>query len=227
MLLRMIGDDLRRKAQWCYGSDRPPALLKVLFSDGTMAMIFYRLMQWSRRRRLAPLEMVFNKANAVCCQCIIGRGAEFGPGLVLIHAMGIVINGQVRGGANVSIEHQVTIGAERRVSPTLGDDVFIGAGAKIYDVPPHSTAVGIPARPVWRSTPLRLMDDVPEPPDWLVSADEPPPRADQPGVAVLRDGALGVAMPPAPGPGDWPPSGGGAPEGACGPTGPSGDSARC
>ena len=51
-------------------------------------MILYRLMQWSRRRRLAPLEMVFNKLNAVFCNCIIGRGAEFGPGLVLIHSDG-------------------------------------------------------------------------------------------------------------------------------------------
>src|SRR5439155_4625605 len=130
-MLRTIGTDLRRKALWCYESDRWPAVLKVLFTDGTAAMIVYRLMQWSRRYHLKPLEMVFNKLNAVCSNCIIGRGAEFGPGLVLIHATGVVINGRVRGGSNVSIEHQVTIGAERRQSPTIGNDVFIGAGAKI------------------------------------------------------------------------------------------------
>jgi serine O-acetyltransferase len=144
-------------------------LLKVLVADGTAAMILYRLMQWSRRWRLAPLEMVFNKLNAVCCNCIIGRGAEFGPGFVLIHSTGIVINGQVRGGSNVHHEHQVTIGAERRQAPTLGSDVFIGAGAKVIgpvrigdgakvganavvvdDVPPYSTVVGIPAKIVRR-----------------------------------------------------------------------------
>src|SRR5262249_15123456 len=119
--------------------------------------------------RLVPLEMIFNKLNAICSNCIIGRGAEFGPGLVLIHATGIVINGRVRGGCNVYIEHQVTIGAERSASPTIGSDVFIGAGAKIIgavtigdgarvganavvvdDVPPHTTVVGIPARVVRR-----------------------------------------------------------------------------
>ncbi|MEO6810605.1 MAG: serine O-acetyltransferase [Isosphaeraceae bacterium] len=167
MLLQLIRADLRRKALWLYESDRPAAVLKVLLTDGTAAMILYRLMQWSRRRGLPPLEMVFNRLNTICCNCIIGRGADFGPGLVLVHATGVVINGQVRGGPDVTIEHQVTIGAERRQSPTLGAGVFIGAGAKVigsvtigpgariganavvlHDVPAHATAVGIPARVV-------------------------------------------------------------------------------
>ncbi len=168
-LWKTIGTDLRQKALWCYESDRWPAMLKVLLTDGTAAMVLYRLMQWSRRWRLVPLEMLFNKLNAVFCNCIIGRGAEFGPGFVLIHSTGIVINGNVRGGCRVHLEHQVTIGAERRQSPTLGDGVFIGAGAKIvgavaigdeariganavvvHDVPAYATAVGIPARVVRR-----------------------------------------------------------------------------
>jgi serine O-acetyltransferase len=166
-LVGTILADLRQKALWCYESDRWHAVLKVLLTDGTAAMILYRLMQWSRRYRLLPLEVIFNKLNVVCCNCIIGRGAEFGPGFVLIHSTGVVINGQVRGGARVHVEHQVTVGAERRQSPVLGDDVFLGAGAKVLgavrigegariganavvvqDLPPHCTAVGIPARVV-------------------------------------------------------------------------------
>lgn len=166
-LFRTIVGDLRRKAHWCYESDRWTAVVKVLLTDGTMAMLYYRLMQWSHRRRLWPLAMLCNKANTVFCNCIIGRGAEFGPGFVLIHATGVVINGNVRGGSNVFIEHQVTIGAERRQTPVLGNDVFVGAGAKILgsvvvgdgarvganavvvrDVPANSTVVGIPARVV-------------------------------------------------------------------------------
>ncbi|HEX5498700.1 MAG TPA: DapH/DapD/GlmU-related protein [Thermomicrobiales bacterium] len=167
-----IAGDLRAKARWCYESDRWPAVVKTLLTDGTPAMILYRLMQWARRWRLTPLEMLFNKLNAVCCHCIIGRGAEFGPGFVLIHSSGVVINGRVRGGRDVRLEHQVTIGAERRQAPKLGDDVFIGAGAKVIGpveigdgarvganavvvdhVPPHSTVVGIPARVVRRRAP--------------------------------------------------------------------------
>jgi serine O-acetyltransferase len=166
-MFRLLAADLAAKAQWCYGSRRWPAVVKTLLTDGTAAMIWYRLMQQARRWRLVPLEMLANKLNAICCNCIIGRGAEFGPGLVLIHSTGVVINGQVRGGKHVYIEHQVTIGAERRESPVLGDRVFIGAGAKIIgcvtigsdariganavvidDVPAGATVVGIPARVV-------------------------------------------------------------------------------
>ncbi len=164
-LVRTIAQDIREKSLWCYENDRPRDLLKTLVTDGTAAMILYRLMQRSRRYRLPTLEAIFNKLNSVLCNCIIGRGAEFGPGFVLIHSTGVVINGSVRAGSSVRIEHQVTIGAERRRAPVIGDGVFIGAGAKIIgpvtvgdgafvganavvvdDVPPGHTAVGIPAR---------------------------------------------------------------------------------
>lgn len=166
-LIRLVWSDLRAKAEWCYESRRLPAVVKVLLTDGTPAMIWYRLMQWARRWRLSPLEMLFNRLNTMLCGCIIGRGAEFGPGFVLIHSLGVVINGNVRGGSNVKIEHQVTIGAEKRQSPVIGNDVFVGAGAKIIgpvrlgdgakiganavvltDIPAGATAVGIPAKVV-------------------------------------------------------------------------------
>jgi len=168
-LFRLLASDIRAKAEWNYGRVSTGTVVKALLTDGTPAMVWYRLMQWARRWRLVPLEMLFNRINSCFCNCIIGRGAEFGPGLVLIHGTGIVINSAVRAGANVKLEHQVTIGAERRQSPTLGDDVFVGAGAKVLgpvtigtgarvganavvidDVPAHSTVVGIPARVVRR-----------------------------------------------------------------------------
>jgi serine O-acetyltransferase len=119
-MFAMLRQDLRRKAQWMYGSDRWPAVLKVLLTSGTMAMILYRLMQWSRRYRLVPLELIFNKLNAVCCDCIIGRGAEFGPGLVFVQSTGLVINGRVRGGSNVTLYHQVTLGGGAGPGPRPG-----------------------------------------------------------------------------------------------------------
>ncbi|MBA4067318.1 MAG: serine acetyltransferase [Isosphaera sp.] len=140
------------------------AVLKVLLTDGTAAMVWYRLMQWAQRNRLGPLAMVFNRVNTIFCGCVIGRGAEFGPEFVLIHSDGVFINASVRGGARVFVEHQVTIGAEGRESPRLGSDVFIGAGAKItggltvgdgariganavvlHDVPAHATVACPPA----------------------------------------------------------------------------------
>ena len=171
-MFRLITSDLRAKAAWCYQDESARSLVKVLLTDGTLAMVFYRMMQWARRYRLVPIELLMNRLNSICCNCIIGRGAEFGPAFVLIHATGVVINGDVLGGNNVFVEHQVTIGAERRQSPRIGNHVFIGAGAKIIgsitvgdhsrvganavvldDVPSHATVVGIPARVVRRRGP--------------------------------------------------------------------------
>lgn len=168
-LASLVLGDLRAKAEWLYESRSTGAVAKVLLTDGTAAMIWYRLMQWSHRRRLWPLAMLFNKVNTTFCNCVIGRGAEFGERFVLVHATGVVLNGTVRGGAGVKLEHQVTIGAERRQSPVLGDNVFVGAGAKIigsvrvgggakvganavvvHDVPDGCTVVGIPARIIRR-----------------------------------------------------------------------------
>jgi len=163
----LIRSDILAKAAWVYGSTSGRSVLKALCTDGTFAMIVYRLMQVSQRTRLVPLAMLFNKLNVVFGQCIIGRDADFGPSFVLVHSQGVVINSSVRGGSNVRLEHQVTIGAEKGESPSIGDDVFIGAGAKIVgavrvgnavriganavvvdDLPDGVTAVGIPARPV-------------------------------------------------------------------------------
>ncbi len=164
-LFALVKSDLTAKAAWLYGASSARAIIKTLLTDGTLAMLLYRLMQVSQRYRLAPLAMLFNKLNVIFGGCVIGRGAQFGPGFVLVHSMGVVINTSVRGGRDVKIEHQVTIGAERGLSPVLGDDLFIGAGAKVLgaitigsrvriganavvvkDVPDDITAVGVPAR---------------------------------------------------------------------------------
>jgi len=54
-----------------------------------------------------------------------------------------VINSKVKAGRNLILEHGVTIGAEKNRCPILGDNVFVGAGAKIIG---GVTAVGIPAK---------------------------------------------------------------------------------
>ena len=167
MLFALIRSDIAAKARWVYGDASRRSVLKTVCTDGTGAMILYRLMQWAHRRRLAPLAMLFNKLNGVVNRCIIGRGADFGPEFVLVHCLGVVINSAVTGGRHVVLEHQVTIGAEKGQHPALGDDVFVGAGAKILggvrigsrvkiganavvleDVPDDCTAVGVPARVV-------------------------------------------------------------------------------
>ncbi len=164
-IFSLIVGDMRAKAKWVYGDLSSRAVLKAFFTDGSTAMVWYRFMQSSQRLGLKPLAMLFNKLNSVFCGCVIGRGTVFGDSFVLIHSNGIVINSKVVGGKNIFIEHGVTIGEEKGAAPVLGDDVFIGAGAKIIggvvigsgakiganavvikDVPAGATAVGVPAR---------------------------------------------------------------------------------
>jgi serine O-acetyltransferase len=137
----------------------------MCFSDGTTAQLLYRAMRFCQTNRLKPLAFLFYRLNAALGHAVIGRGADLGPGLVILHSFGIVINTQVRAGKNLVLEHGVTLGAEKHRSPILGDNVFIGAGAKIIgdvrvgsnvkiganavvtrDIPDGATAVGIPAR---------------------------------------------------------------------------------
>jgi serine O-acetyltransferase len=97
---------------------------------------------------------------------------EIGPGLVVSHGFGTILNAK-RIGQNFWVHHQVTIGWDQPAKdgghPTIGDDVFVGAGAKIFgsitvgdgariganavvmrDVPAGATAVGVPAKIIER-----------------------------------------------------------------------------
>jgi serine O-acetyltransferase len=163
--MKVLLCDLRAK-QALYGQYGVPcSLLQALRSDGSSAMALYRLQHWLWRWRALPLAWAVQWFNKVLNGCMIGLQAEFGAGLVLIHPVGVVINSAVRGGRNVWIESGVVIGDNHGRVPRLGDDVFIGAGAKVLggvtlgdrcrvganavvlaDVPAGATAVGVPAR---------------------------------------------------------------------------------
>lgn len=70
----------------------------------------------------------------------------FGPGLSIVHYGTIIINKNVRVGANCRMHACVNIGASggRSLAPRLGDNVYIAPGAKIYgDISiPNNTAIG-------------------------------------------------------------------------------------
>src|ERR1700757_684469 len=104
----------------------------------------------------------------------IHPGAKLGRRLIIDHGMGVVIGETAEIGDDVYIYHQVTLGGtsseQGKRHPTIGDNVIIGAGAKVLgaieigenariganavvvaSVPANTTVVGIPARAVERT----------------------------------------------------------------------------
>ena len=165
LLFGRLRMDLRAKSVWYYGRTSALLTLRMLLSDGSLCSALYRLMASLKRLHLGALAAIVYKLNALLTGAVIGRGAEFGPGLVILHSHALVINTAVHGGHNVILEGCVTIGAEKQASPELGDGVFVGSGARIIggarvghgariganavvlkDVPDGATAVGVPAK---------------------------------------------------------------------------------
>ncbi|MBX3326122.1 MAG: serine acetyltransferase [Nitrospira sp.] len=64
------------------------------------------------------------------------RSAQIGPGCYIGHYGGITISGQAKIGSNANISQSVTIGVlgegERRGVPTIGSNVYIAPGAKVF-----------------------------------------------------------------------------------------------
>jgi serine O-acetyltransferase len=104
----------------------------------------------------------------------IHPGAKLGRRFVIDHGMGVVIGETAEIGDDVYIYHQVTLGGTStehgKRHPTIGNNVIIGAGAKVLGaievgdnariganavvvaaVPADTTVVGIPARAVERT----------------------------------------------------------------------------
>lgn len=164
-----IISDLKHKSRCYFDHDNFSGVLRVALSDGTSANVLYRMAQFFRKIYLGIVSFVLLDINKFLNGCVIGRNAEFGRGFVLMHPIGVVINGGVKGGENVVIESGVVIGAARNgypvEVPVIGNNVFIGAGAKVLggikignnvkiganavvvkDVCDGATVVGVPGR---------------------------------------------------------------------------------
>lgn len=163
--------DLIYKTECFYGKCTLKGFIKIFFTDGTSCIILYRIAKFFQKVKLGILGWVFLEVNKILNGCVIGRGAEFGKGFVVMHPFGIVVNSSVKAGENIVMESGVVIGAARNGLPVevprLGNNIFIGSGAKILggikignnvkiganavvikDVPDNVTVVGIPARVV-------------------------------------------------------------------------------
>jgi serine O-acetyltransferase len=141
-------------------------ILKLLYRYRSLrAMLWFRIGSWCRHKRLPALPGIIQRHVMRSFGLEILIGADIGGGLYIAHPVGCVIV-PTRMGRNCSVIASVTIGMRNEWAfPTIGDNVFIGAGARvlggihvgdnaviganavvIHDVPAGVTAVGVPAK---------------------------------------------------------------------------------
>jgi serine O-acetyltransferase len=162
----VISADCERWADllWLGPDDRNRLLGRFLFAFPEFRSVYYH--------RLAAGNPAGVLAARICARIWKGApgvdlsGTPIGPGLFLSHGQSTILSAE-RIGANLQVHQGVTVGWDYRGDrrPIIGDDVFIGAGAKVLgaitvgdgariganavvlcDVPPGATAVGVPAQ---------------------------------------------------------------------------------
>lgn len=139
-----------------------------------VVVVLYRWGRWIRSIRFAPARFLLNCVFVPLYgffTCFVGislpRGAKIGGGLRIDHFGAIVISPGAVIGKHCTIRQGVTIGNRKSLDdiPVVGDNVNIGAGAKILgavrignnvkiganavvlcDVPDGCTAIGVPAK---------------------------------------------------------------------------------
>ena len=153
--------------------ERDPAatgpLPVILSYPGLHSLFYYRVANAFYRANFPFFARLVSQFGRWLTGIEIHPGAKIGPGLFIDHGMGVVIGETSVLGKNVTLFQGVTLGGtgkhKGKRHPTLGDNVVVGAGAKIlgnihigdnvsvganavviHDVPPNSTVVGVPGR---------------------------------------------------------------------------------
>jgi serine O-acetyltransferase len=168
-------DTIRRDIQSVF--DRDPAARStmeiLLCYPGLHAVWGHRVSHWLWTHHRKLLARWVSQLARGLTGIEIHPGATIGPGFFIDHGMGVVIGETAEVGANVTLYHGVTLGGtslnKGKRHPTLGDNVVVGAGAKVLGaitigensriganavvvkaVPPDSVVVGVPGQSMQR-----------------------------------------------------------------------------
>lgn len=158
--------------------ERDPAArnwLEVLFCyPGLQALVCHRVAHWFYHLGLPFLPRLLSHIARFFTGIEIHPGAQIGQGVFIDHGMGVVIGETAIVGDYCLIYQGVTLGGTGKETgkrhPTLGENVVVGAGAKVLgnlqignsvrigagsvvlrDVPSDCTVVGVPGRVLYRS----------------------------------------------------------------------------
>ena len=141
----------------------------IILYSGFHAIFFHRIAHFFYTKRLYFIARLISQIARHLTGIEIHPGAKIGKRLLIDHGMGVVIGETAEIGDDVLLYHGVTLGGtgkdKGKRHPTLGNNVVIGAGAKVLgpiyigsnskvgansvvlkDVPEGATAVGIPAK---------------------------------------------------------------------------------
>lgn len=157
-----------------------------LFFKGFQGLQSYRAAHfyWSHDRVVLARHLQSRVSEVFAMD--IHPAAVIGSGIMIDHGTSVVIGETAVVGDDVSMLHEVTLGGTGKDTgdrhPKVGHGVLLGAGAKILGnvrigdcskvgagsvvlatVPEHTTVVGVPARPVSRTSgidPALLMDQL-------------------------------------------------------------------
>ncbi|MCX8052835.1 MAG: serine O-acetyltransferase [Armatimonadetes bacterium] len=144
---------------------------EALTYAGLHAIIWHRIAHFFWRHNFKFLARLISQINRAVTGIEIHPGAKIGKGFFIDHGMGVVIGETAEIGDNCLLYHGVTLGGvsleKKKRHPTLGNNVVVGAGAKVLgaitlgdnvrvganavvlkDVPPNSVVVGNPGRVV-------------------------------------------------------------------------------
>ena len=165
LILGVFHDEIRAT------KERDPAaknyLEIILLYSGLHAFLGYKIAHLLWQAKIPILPRWLSQITRFFTGIEIHPGAQIGKGLFIDHGMGVVIGETTIIGNNVTLFQGVTLGGTGKESgkrhPTLGNNVVVGAGAKILgnitigdnsyiganavvirDVPPNSTVVGVP-----------------------------------------------------------------------------------
>lgn len=159
----------------------------ILAYPGFHARQFHRLAHTLWKWRIPVLPRLISHINRFLTGIEIHPGAKIGEGFFIDHGMGVVIGETTEIGDNVTLYQGVTLGGtsllKKKRHPTLGNNVVVGAGARligaitigdnvkigagsvvITSVPPDATVVGVPGRVVEiRNPDTETIEKLPDP----------------------------------------------------------------
>jgi serine O-acetyltransferase len=111
------------------------ALPRFLLQPRFRAIVYFRLSQWAWSRTSTRSFARWLQSRTIRCSgAELHPAARIGPGFAIVHSVGIVVGHEVAAGAELVLHQGVTIGhrgGSHEGQPVLGNNVRVGAGAKI------------------------------------------------------------------------------------------------